>query len=281
MKPKVIILQWLPASGKSTWAKEHCKKYPNFIRVNKDDIRAMMASDFSKPREEVVLAMRDQAIKSAIENWFWVVVDDTNFEQKHIDRIKGLSSEVEIKLFDTPLSVCIERNKNRENPVPQDVIESMARKYNVGKEVNEFEKVIQDPTLTIAVIVDIDWTIADHWERNPYDMSTVLLDKPIGDMIELVKVLSETYAIIFVSGRSDICEKDTFEWLTKYFPHMWIELLMRKEWDNRKDSIVKYEILQTLIKYNFISYVLDDRDQVVRMWREAWLRCLQVDEWNF
>ena len=281
MKPKVIILQWLPASGKSTFAKEHCQKYPNFIRVNKDDIRAMMANDFSKPREEIVLSMRDQAIKSAIENWFWVVVDDTNFEQKHIDRIKELSNEVEIKLFDTPLSVCIERNKNRENPVPQYVIESMANRYNVWKEKNEFEEVIQDPTLYPTVIVDIDGTIADHWDRNPYDMSLVSQDKPIWDMIELVRVLSETYKIIFVSGRSDICEKDTYEWLCKYFPNMWIKLFMRKEWDNRKDSIVKYEIIKILIKDSFISYVLDDRDQVVKMWREAWFRVLQVSNGNF
>lgn len=62
---------------------------------------------------------------------------------------------------------------------------------------------------------------------------------------------------------------------------MGIELYMRPEGDKRKDSIIKYEILQNLIKENFIAYVLDDRNQVVKMWREAGLRCLQVQEGNF
>jgi len=56
---------------------------------------------------------------------------------------------------------------------------------------------------------------------------------------------------------------------------------MRKAGDNRKDSIVKYEILQELIKEYYIEYVFDDRDQVVKMWREAGLRCLQVAPGNF
>jgi phosphoserine phosphatase len=49
----------------------------------------------------------------------------------------------------------------------------------------------------------------------------------------------------------------------------------------RKDSIVKYEILQEIVKEYFIPFVFDDRDQVVRMWREAGLRCLQVASGNF
>lgn len=56
---------------------------------------------------------------------------------------------------------------------------------------------------------------------------------------------------------------------------------MRKESDSRKDSYVKYEILQNLIENYCIVYVIDDRDQVVKMWREAGLRCLQVAPGNF
>lgn len=51
----------LPASGKSTWAKEFVAKNPNFIRLNKDDFRAMMGG-YSKDKEMVVLKMRDAAI---------------------------------------------------------------------------------------------------------------------------------------------------------------------------------------------------------------------------
>lgn len=44
---------------------------------------------------------------------------------------------------------------------------------------------------------------------------------------------------------------------------------MRKAEDGRKDSIVKYEILLDLAKKFNILAVFDDRNQVVKMWREA------------
>ena len=43
---------------------------------------------------------------------------------------------------------------------------------------------------------------------------------------------------------------------------------MRKTGDNRKDSIIKREIFENDIRpYYNIDYVLDDRNQVVEMWR--------------
>ncbi|MFN5657022.1 MAG: AAA family ATPase, partial [Pseudanabaena sp.] len=47
----------LPASGKSTWAKEKVNKSPNIIkRVNKDELRAMLDNSyFSKGNEKFVL----------------------------------------------------------------------------------------------------------------------------------------------------------------------------------------------------------------------------------
>ena len=58
--------------------------------------------------------------------------------------------------------------------------------------------------------------------------------------------------------------------------------MMRKEGDHRRDSIVKKEIYDTLIKDEFdVEFVLDDRQQVVDMWREIGLKCLQVAEGNF
>ena len=58
---------------------------------------------------------------------------------------------------------------------------------------------------------------------------------------------------------------------------------MRKTEDVRKDAIVKKEFFDTHIrdKY-FVKYVLDDRNQVVDMWRlELGLACLQVNYGDF
>lgn len=86
--------------------------------------------------------------------------------------------------------------------------------------------------------------------------------------------------MIFVSGRSEYCRKDTEIWLMEYF-NIPTNLLMRKSDDNRKDSYVKYDILQDLAKAYNICYVIDDRDQVVKMWRDSGIRCLQVAEGAF
>ncbi len=60
------------------------------------------------------------------------------------------------------------------------------------------------------------------------------------------------------------------------------ELFMRERNDNRPDEVVKKEIFNEHIRDNYcVSYVIDDRQKVCNMWRSLWLRCLQVDEWNF
>lgn len=59
-------------------------------------------------------------------------------------------------------------------------------------------------------------------------------------------------------------------------------LHMRKTGDMRKDAIVKREIFDGEIKdYFFIEFVLDDRNQVVEMWRDLGLTCFQVADGNF
>jgi hypothetical protein len=58
---------------------------------------------------------------------------------------------------------------------------------------------------------------------------------------------------------------------------------MRKTGDRRADNIVKRELFEARVrnKYN-IDFVLDDRNQVVDMWRnELKLTCLQVAEGDF
>ncbi|MFN8577784.1 MAG: hypothetical protein U0354_13080 [Candidatus Sericytochromatia bacterium] len=59
-------------------------------------------------------------------------------------------------------------------------------------------------------------------------------------------------------------------------------LLWREIPDMRKDSIVKKKFLLTHIKDKYyIEFILDDRIQVVDMWRELGLTCLQVDYGDF
>lgn len=59
------------------------------------------------------------------------------------------------------------------------------------------------------------------------------------------------------------------------------ELYMRHDGDHRDDATVKREML-SLIRIVFDPILaVDDRDRVVKMWREEGLTCLQCAEGNF
>ena len=87
--------------------------------------------------------------------------------------------------------------------------------------------------------------------------------------------------IIFVSGRDISCMPDTKLWLeASGIP--WDELYMRPEGDTRADRFVKHDIFMKHIADRFnVQFVLDDRDQAVRTWRNLGLRCLQVEYGDF
>ena len=94
------------------------------------------------------------------------------------------------------------------------------------------------------------------------------------------------YAIIFLSGREDKYKPQTQEFLSKAVKcaRDWQHLLyMRESGDYRKDSIVKKELFINNVqsKWN-VLFVLDDRQQVVDMWRdECGLTCFQVAKGDF
>ena len=77
------------------------------------------------------------------------------------------------------------------------------------------------------------------------------------------------------------CRAETEKWLEDKEVE-YVALFMRPEGDHRKDNIVKEEIFNNHIrnKYNVI-FVLDDRNQVVEMWRSLGLKCLQVADGDF
>ena len=97
----------------------------------------------------------------------------------------------------------------------------------------------------------------------------------------VIEMMSKHYTIIFLSGRSDKYKEQTLQFLKKC---NWSnpQLYMRKDGDFRKDSIVKRELYQThILGVANVQFVLDDRNQVVEMWRKEGLTCFQVAEGNF
>ena len=89
-RPKLLALRGLPASGKTTYAKELVNK--GWVRVNKDDMRAMLNnSKFSKDNESYILSLRDEIIISSLVQGKNVVVDDTNLDPKHLIAFESIA----------------------------------------------------------------------------------------------------------------------------------------------------------------------------------------------
>jgi len=145
---------------------------------------------------------------------------------------------------------------------------------------------ILEPMKENTVIVDLDGTVSTKGDRGWYEYLKVSGDKPIFPIIRLVQMLhSNGIKIVFCTGREDICRNQSIEWIRKHIfmsdiaP---VEIYMRGSGDRRPDHVVKLEILRNMIlpKHN-IWFILDDRDSVVKMWRDEGLTCLQVAEGDY
>jgi len=138
-----------------------------------------------------------------------------------------------------------------------------------------------------VIICDIDGTIAIKGDRGIFDYSKVNLDTVNRPIFQILKSLSkDDINIIFCSGREDSCGEQTTEWLEDNvlgkFNKKLFRLLMRKTGDFRKDSIIKKEIYHEYIENQYeVLFVLDDRNQVVDMWRSLRITCLQVAKGDF
>jgi len=275
---KVILTKGLQGSGKTTWAKQLQDENKNqYKRINKDDLRQMLDNKhFSKGTEEFILQCRDALILMALENGKNVIIDDTNFAEKHINRITQLvkgKAKVEIKDFTgIPIETCIERDLKRINSVGEKVIRQTYKQFLAPKQ----ETIKHNPELPDVILCDLDGTLCLLNGRNPYDASTCENDLLNPIVYELIKDKN----IIFVSGREDKYREQTNKFLEKH--KIGGLLFMRKSGDMRKDSIIKKEIFDNEIRDKFnVSFVLDDRNSVVEMWRQTGLTVLQVADGDF
>lgn len=134
------------------------------------------------------------------------------------------------------------------------------------------------------IIVDVDGTVAlmekgQIGRRSPFDWHRVFEDSPNIPVIELVCMLRTAgYQIMWISGRSAECRHQTERWLAIHCGATDDEPLhMRATGDYRIDADVKRDLYDHHIRdHHEVAWVIDDRDQVVAMWRSLGLTVLQV-----
>lgn len=299
---KLIICRGLPASGKTTKALAWvAADYEHRARLNRDDFRKMLHDSHHTGLhtcERQVTAARDEALKALLRRGVSVISDDTNLPNRTVRELINLAkiceAEVEIwDLTDVDVETCVARDAARERVVGEEVIRDKYMRYVRGRknplpipvesEETAGQPYVPDKHLKPAVIVDIDGTVALRGTRSPFDETRVHEDQPNVNVIKTVHAMWELgHAIVFVSGRSEVCRAATVEWLREYVKVPFTGPFMRAEGDRRNDSIVKQEIFDASVrdKYNVVC-VFDDRQRVVDMWRAMGLTVFQVAPGDF
>lgn len=245
-------------------------------------------------------AARDAAILALLRKGIDVMCDDTNLPARTIrDLAKlaaGVGADFEVLDFtDVAPGLCIARDRARDHTVGEDVIRDMHRRFLEGRPIPlplpgdmPHRQVTPEPykPLTDAedvVLVDIDGTAALRNGRDPYDETRVSEDLP---NVPVLRVVSAMHAagngIVFMSGRSEGCREDTEAWLAMHGGVPYLGLYMRASGDRRRDAIVKAELFDRHVRtrYNVVC-VIDDRRQVVEMWRAMGLTVMQVADGDF
>jgi phosphoglycolate phosphatase-like HAD superfamily hydrolase len=108
--------------------------------------------------------------------------------------------------------------------------------------------------------------------------ASIRFDAPVPVVHALWHAIRPGVARIVVSGRDGEFERPMLDSMAKHGIRP--DAFFQRVWgDRRQDSIVKAEILDALILPRWdVRYVIDDRPQVVAMWRERGIPVLAVTD---
>lgn len=278
---KLIMMQGLPASGKSTIAEKMVLE-EGYARVNKDLLRKMLhCGKWNYKNEDITFEVEQAIARDLLAQGKDVVVDDTNFglDEAWMRVADKAGATFGKTVFDVPVAECIRRDEKRgKDSVGVDVIMRMALQFSYyPKPAKGF------------VLCDMDGTLADITHRLEYVktepkkwdtfFALTRLDAVRQEVVDqVVAKQEEGYEVIILSARPERLREVTREWLNLFCPKIKFKtLIMRREGDKRPDTMVKQQMYDKLFKDKYdIHCIFDDRPSVIRMWRENGLEVIDV-----
>lgn len=134
MNATLILTHGLPASGKSTWARQQADLDSNVVIVNRDDIRAELygnrhvgAGNYPSKNEGNVTRHQNDRLKAGFREGRTVILDGVNLNKRALTQVVRLAQDYGVdiahKYFDTLPVECKKRNAQRQHPVPDSVID--------------------------------------------------------------------------------------------------------------------------------------------------------------
>lgn len=292
----------LPGSGKTTVARKMQETIPSLVRINKDDIRAMLFTQpykFSRTNEQMVVEIERKIVDTILCSGNDVIIDNTHLSPKHLNYYKdyikytheedgfliGKNHSIRvIDLTSVPIDECIARDAKRDRPVGKGVIYRMARQANLVTTGNT--KFTCD---TDYIVCDLDGTLADcshrlhyvrninndpNWKKNWGTFFDRMQHDGLREDVYNI-ALSYDLPIVIVSARPEQYRYTIIQWLDDHgikYDH----LLLRDHGDHRQDTIVKQEILDNYLDKNRIKAWIDDRPSVIRQIKSNGIQVIDV-----
>lgn len=290
----ITLLVGPPGSGKSTVANK-------LIYEDGDHGLATVYINQDLQGQEGHLELFNKALDENKD----IVVDRMNFS---LDQRKRYLNPAKLKGYSTKIiclhenfDTCLERMKLRvDHPTIKDaktaskVLHFFFSKYE-RVENDEADSVIREwPNIDKpkAIICDLDGTLCNinhrlHYIKGPGKKNWKAFfeglrdDSPNFWCQSIVNNLADIYKIVFCSGRTDTYQGLTENWLSKWGIG-YDDLFMRQRDDFRKDNIVKEVLLdfEILTRYE-PAFIIDDRKQVIDMWRKRGYTCLDCSGEDF
>ena len=165
----LICLTGLPASGKSTFAYKITNVFKNRYGITRikivdpDIIRNKLSLEKFDPEIEPHVRKENlNIIRRELKKGYIVISDDLNYYSSMRHDLKIVAETLKIRLIiiyiATPLEVCLRWNKNRGEPIPNEVIRKINKKFD------KFDKYSWDfpyAKFILSDIIDIENKIED------------------------------------------------------------------------------------------------------------------------
>lgn len=141
-KGYVVLAIGLPGSGKTTWFGRR-----GITPLSSDLLRNILFDDVEEQRYQglVFSTLRSLLRARLIAKMPMNYVDATNLStherRQWIKMAKSFGYEVQAVFFDVPLEVCLERNRQRDRSVSEDIMRKMAEKLKPPVFEEGFEKI--------------------------------------------------------------------------------------------------------------------------------------------
>jgi predicted kinase len=141
-KGSVVLAIGLPGSGKTTWFGRR-----GITPLSSDLLRNILFDDVEEQRYQglVFSTLRSLLRARLIARMPMNYVDATNLSvherRQWIKMAKSFGYEVQAVFFDVPLEVCLDRNRQRDRSVSEDIMRKMAEKLKPPVFEEGFEKI--------------------------------------------------------------------------------------------------------------------------------------------